>query len=349
MKTSIESGFPVAGSKVRAFVDAHPQAQGVHSDAWIRVVLQEVGGEFRHITVTDDSGAVAAWMPLYLKDGPEGVVVNASPFYGSHGGILATTDAAFDAAAKACLEVLRAEEALGATIIEPLREQRSARYETALPVVATTDRFAHVKALSGLKTRGDVTAGTNGLTRSNLKRKCWKSGIVVKVDHSPEAIDWLVSLHSAQMSAKGVRPKSREFFQNLLANGHDRETGAGRLYVGRIEGRMVAAVFMFVWKKWADYITPVFDMDARESQPLTAVIADAMLDLAAHGAESWNFGGSGEALDSVVTFKETWGCDVLPYRYHVADVGHIEQLKAYAQAHGTEGYRGYYLFPFHKV
>jgi hypothetical protein len=349
MNATIESGIPAAGSAQRAFVDAHPQAQGVHSDAWIRIVLQEVGGEFRHITVTDENGAIAAWMPLFLKDGPEGVVVNASAFYGSHGGILAVNDTAFDAAAAACVGLLREQCALGATIIEPLQDPRSERYGAVLPVVATTDRFAHVKSLAGLKTRDDVLASVNGLTRSNLKRKCWKSGILVEADDSAESVDWMIALHSAQMTAKGARPKTREFFHGLLGNGHDHGRGTGRLYVGRIGGERVAAVFMFVWRQWADYITPVFDMEARESQPLTAVIADAMLDLAAKGAATWNFGGSGEDLGSVVSFKETWGCDVLPYRYHVVDVGHIERLKTYARERGTEGYRGYYLYPFKRA
>lgn len=347
MIASIENGVPAAGSDVRAFVDAHPHAQGVHSAAWSEIILQEIGGEFRNVVIRGEAGRVEAWMPAFIKRGPIGPVVNSSPFYGSHGGILAQSDAAFDAAAASFVGLLREVEALGANVIEPLGDVRAGRYDGALPVVTTADRFAHVKPLAGLQTRDDLVGTVMGLTRSNLKRRCWKSGIVVERDESPATLDWLAALHSAQMQAKNVQPKSRAFFAGLL--GRRAGDGSGRIYVGRINGRPVAAVFLFVWGRWVDYITPVFDMEARHAQPLTAVIADSMLACARDGFTHWNFGGSGDDLDTVVTFKETWGCDVIPYRYHIASVGHIERLKEYAHTRGTEGYGGYYLYPFKRA
>lgn len=347
VKASIENGVPPAGSDVRAFIDSHPQAQGVHSAAWCQIILQEVGGEFKSVVVRDEAGRVEGWMPAFIKHGPIGPVVNSSPFYGSHGGILALSDVAFDAAAAEFLELLRDVDALGANVIEPLADVHAARYDRALPVVATVDRFAHVKSLSGLQAQDDLLRSVTGLTRSNLKRRCWKSGIVVERDESPEALAWLIELHAAQMQAKNVQPKSSVFFTGLLGRRDDE--GNGRLYVGRIDGRLVAAVFLYTWGSWVDYVTPVFDMEARHVQPLTAVIAEAMLACARDGFMRWNFGGSGDDLDTVVTFKETWGCEVIPYRYHIADIGHIERLKEHVRTRGTAGYRGYYLYPFKRT
>src|SRR4051812_27768624 len=107
MQATITPGVATSGTEIRTFIDKHPCAQGVHSQSWAEVILQEIGGDLHNIVIRNPSGGIAGWMPVYVKHGPVGPVVNSSPFYGSHGGVLATSAEAFAAAAKAFVQFLR--------------------------------------------------------------------------------------------------------------------------------------------------------------------------------------------------------------------------------------------------
>lgn len=329
---------------VRAFIAGHPNAQLYHSAAWLGLLLDEVGDRLVNVVARDRTGAVAGWMPLFIKDGPIGSIANSCPYNGSHGGVLARDADAFDRTLAAAVDFLRSENVLSVNVIHPLKDTFAGRYAAA-PVMATVPRAAQIKALKGLEDEAALLASVGGLVRSNLKRKCWKNGITVARDETPETIEWLLHHHEMQMRDRGVQPKSRRFFDSLIGNIHATDV-EGRIYVGRRGNTRLAAVFLCVWRDWAEYLTPVFDMEYRNLQPLTAVIFGAMRDCAHDGCRVWNFGGSGKALDNVKLFKESWGGETVDYVYHVIDTSGGARVRNHAAAHGNGGYGGYFLYPF---
>jgi len=331
--------------EIRDFVAAHPHAQLYHSAAWSAMVLAEVGDRLVNVVSRGADGRVSGWMPLFIKDGPAGRVANSCPFYGSHGGVLATDDDSFDRTLAAGLDYLRSENVLAVNVIHPLKDPFADRYSRSGAVAATVPRMAQIKPLDGLENEEALLASVSGLVRSNLRRKCWKNGLTVTRDESPETIDWLLHHHELQMRDRGVQPKSRAFVEGLI-DGRFASDSQGRIYVGWRDGVRLAAVFLCVWREWAEYLTPVFDMDYRDYQPLTAVIFGAMQDCARDGCRIWNFGGSGKALDSVKSFKESWGGEGVDYTYHVIDTGGAALIRDYAAANGNSGYAGYFLYPF---
>ena len=336
--------MPSEGGGVARFIATQPAAQTFHTAAWSQTILDEVGGEaFQVVAYFGD--AVAGWMPLYLRDGPAGFIANSAPYFGSHGGIIATGVASFTSVANAALEFLRNREVRSLNVIEPLCDPYRGLYEETLPVVTGTKRVAHVKVLTGLESPQALLASLGGLVRSNLRRKCWKAGLSVSREESDDAVDWLTLHHTAQMRSKGAPPKARSFFDAWRGRSDTDGKPASRLYIARHDGKPVAGLYLRTWRNWVEYLTPAFDIDAGHLQPLTAVIFEAMLDCARDGFRSWNFGGSGVDLWGVHAFKENWGGERVEYRYHLVDLGGVEAVRAHVEAQGTTHYPGYYLYP----
>lgn len=343
VKTEVLSKTACDPSEARSYVASHPAAQLYHTASWRNVIARETGGSSVTVVARNEAGEIIGWMPLFMKQGPIGVIANSSPFFGSHGGILANDSAAFDAILKTAIDYLREQNVLTLNVIHPLKDRLSDRYVDVARVVGGVVRVAHVKKLQG--DREALFDSLAGLTRSNLRRKCWKSGIAVERDESENAIALLLRWHCQQMLAMGVQPKSRSFFEMLL-HGREGDGVEGRLYVGRIGGEPVAALFVCAWRDWIEYLTPAFDVDHRSVQPLTAVIFEAMLDCARDGFKLWNFGGSGKNLTGVKAFKETWNGENIDYRYFVIETGCAETVMRYAGKNGNRGYEGYFLYPF---
>lgn len=344
LSASVHPGEIDGNGPVASFIGDHAAAQIYHSPAWARTIVNEVGGEELHVIVRDEA-SIVAWMHLLVADGPVGRIANSNPYYGSNGGILATSPEAFDVAAEAAMGVLREREVLACNIVEPMEDAFRERYTAAFPVVAGTKRVAHVKEISDLGSEERLLETVDGLTRSNLKRRCARAGIEVERDDSDDAIDWLLDHHRAQMKDRGVVPKERSFFEEWRDLPPSVGDPKSRLYVARLGRQRVAALYVRTWRDWVEYVTPVFDLGAREHQPLTAVIFAAILDCACDGFRRWSFGASGADLDGVHAFKQRWGGRDMPYDYHLVDLGGAQAVRDYVHENGTAGYGGYFLYP----
>ncbi len=345
MKSDVISGASFDDSDVRAFIESHDAAQLYHTATWRKIIERDTESSAISVVTRDTVGDIVGWMPIFLKQGPVGIIANSSPYFGSHGGILAKSPEAFDGTLKAAVEYLRGEKVVSLNVIHPLKDAYRSRYADRVTVAAESARVAHVKSLDGMNDKESLYESLAGLTRSNLRRKCWKSGITVERDGSEDAVSLLLMWHEAQMQAMGVQPKSRAFFDGLLS-GQAEDSVEGRLYIGRRNGEAIAALFVCGWREWIEYLTPAFDLEHRKVQPLTAVIFESMLDCAADGFKSWNFGGSGTNLTGVRAFKESWNGHNIDYTYYVIDTGGLKDVRHYAQENGTRGYDGYFLYPF---
>lgn len=316
-----------------------------HDPAWLRLSSTLTGADVYYVLVREVDGTIAAAVPFATRKGPCGRVANSSPYFGSHGGVLATSAASFAAACSGLLAVLRELGVVAANVIEPLFSEDGELYLANLPVAAQDRRIGQYKSLSGLGNRESLLGSVAGLVRSNLKRKAWKSGVRVFRNDSTEGLRSLFEIHAKEMGAKaGGNPKTWSFFDLL---GSRLEAGSQwRIYFGEIRGELVAGLLLLYWRDYVEYFTPAFRSEYREHQPASAVIFDAMLDAAGTGFRWWNFGGTWITQQGVKAFKDSWGVSNRDYRYYVLDLGGLDSLRRADRARLLEDYHGFYLYPF---
>jgi hypothetical protein len=327
------------------FLAEHREAMLYHQPQWLRLLAEVTASSVCILAIRNRHGELTACAPVFVKDGPSGRVANSSPFFGSHGGILAADEPAFVAACSALVSYLGAQGVVAANIIEPLFTERSALYRRLLPVAAQDRRIGQFKDLQRLSDRGQLLESVSGLVRSNLRRRAWKSGIRISRDESAAGLSSLHELHLEEMGAKtGGKPKPRSFFD--LVGKHLRPGSDWRLYFGELDGIRVAGLLVFLWREFTEYYIPVFRSDYREHQPASAVIFEAMLEAAAAGRRWWNFGGSWQTQPGVKTFKDSWGATNREYHYYVLDLGGLADLRASDRTALLKDYDGFYLYPF---
>ena len=89
-------------------------------------MLQEVLDCQAHYLIAHDTCRIHAVLPLMIKNGTWGKVINSLPYYGSNGGILADNEKAASLLIKAYHEMLRKDDVLSSVVIDnPLLPQQS--------------------------------------------------------------------------------------------------------------------------------------------------------------------------------------------------------------------------------
>jgi hypothetical protein len=332
---------------VAEFLRTHPYAMLYHQPEWLEIVSALTSSRLRYVVGRDSrTGRIKAAVPLCLKDGPCGVVANSSPFFGSHGGILAADRDGFFRLAEALKEFLKEEKAVAANLIEPLLESEPALYAESFTGSEIDRRIGQFKDLRNICGREALFDSLAGLTRSNLTRKAWRSGMRIFRDESPAALDMLCAMHAEEMRSKpGGNPKPKRFF-DLIGRGLTRGNCSYRVYWGERDGDRVAGLLLLLWREWVEYITPVFKDYARGHQPLSGLIFEAMLDAANEGYHWWNFGGTWMSQGNLKTFKDSWGVKNKTYHYYILDLGGLDALKRGDRGSLKDDYYGFYLYPF---
>jgi hypothetical protein len=347
MAITIDIASSDLSDELRAFLKAHPCAMLYHQPEWLTIVSTLTSSRLRYVMGRDSrTGRIQAAIPLCFKDGPCGVVANSSPFFGSHGGILASDRDSFLGLAGALKEFLKEEKTVAANLIAPLLEADPALYARSFAGSEVDERIGQFKDLRRASGRDALFGSLAGLTRSNLTRKAWRSGMRIFRDESPAALEMLHAMHAQDMGAKaGGNPKPKRFF-DLIGRHLGRGECSYRLYWGELDGDRVAGLLLLLWREWVEYITPVFKAAARGHQPLTGLIFEAMLNAAEEGYHWWNFGGTWMSQDNLRTFKDSWGVTNKAYHYYVLDLGGLDALKRGDRNRLRDDYYGFYLYPF---
>jgi hypothetical protein len=326
------------------FVESHPEAMVYHTPAWLKLAATLTRAEVGYLALLDDHGTCRAVAPLSLREGAQGTIANSSPYYGSHGGILAADGEAFSTLARELLSFLRDRAVAAANIIEPLFAADPSRY-LSLPIAETDRRTGQVKDLAGLDGHDALLESLGGLTRSNLKRKAWRANLRISGDESQQALKRLFDMHQAEMAAKpDGNAKPWQFFDLV---GSSFAPGLGyRVYQAELEGVVVAALLVLLWRDYVEYITPTSNAEGREHQALTGLIFQAMLDAVGEGRRWFNFGGTWATQHGLLAFKNSWGVVNRDYRYYILDLGGLPRLRARDRAELLKEYHGFYVYPF---
>ncbi len=259
-----------------------------------------------------------AALPICLRRTDAGAVVNALPYYGSHGDIIHVDPADGTAPARllAALAEYCADQSVDAVniVAHPLRPVVSDG--GPLRLKRWDEREGQISHLLPASTREEALAATlaacNGKTR-NLARKGLAQSFEISVSDTDE--DWrdLALHHRKGIEALGGQAKLDSDFEELRRCFSP--SRHARLYVAHSDGVFAGGLLVLRYRNWAEYFTPVAAVDFRQAQVVPALIATAMADARMDGARLWNWGGTWRNQDGVRHFKEGWGAQSYPYGY----------------------------------
>ena len=322
-----DSGHEAA---VDAFVSAHPEGLIYYTPAFRRYLLAVAGGECRSRIAVED-GELVGVMPVLVKDGPFGSVLNSLPFFGSYGGVLASSAAA-DSALRAEYDRLAAGTAAATWISHPFMNAPEPRHDL------TDERIAQWTMLPG---DGALPASVEPSARRNVQ-KAEAAGVTVR--ESVDALPFLEQTHRENMAAIGGRAKPEAFFSELAAMSYGRDW---RLHVAEHDGAPIAALLTFEAASTVEYVMPAVAEAARSLQPTALILARAMAGAAQRGMTRWNWGGTWLSQDGVYRFKKKWGASERRYRYFIT-LGDRSLLRRTA-AELSAAYPWYFTLPFDQL
>ena len=315
------------------FVTASPGGLFYHTLRY-RDLLVELLGCVPHYLVACEDDRVAGCLPIMIAEGRFGRVLNSLPYYGSHGGVLASSGAAADALWRE-YRALAAGVAAATVILNPLLPEP--------PDLASSyvdERAGFMTALDDLADPArDLLDRIDGSARRNI-RKAQSLGIEAYVDN--EQLPFLAALHRDNMAALGGAAKTPAFFAAL-----PRRFRAGTdydLYVARLGRELVAALLVFYFNGTVEYFVPAVRHENRGDQPLAAILWRALGDAARRGFKRWNWGGCWPSQVSLQRFKRKWGGLERRYRYHVTL--NNRALLAATPDELAASYPGFYVLPY---
>lgn len=317
--------------EIADFVANHPEGLIYYAPSFRRYLLAMVGGECRSM-LAFENGRLTGVMPILVKAGPYGKILNSLPFFGSHGGILAVSPSAEQVLLAEYERLAAADVAVATWIAHPFVDVTPPRHTLADERVAQWTDLAPGGA-AALHGRIEPSA------RRNIQ-KAQSAGVVV--NETRDAVDFLEDTHRQNMAAIGGRAKPPKFFSCLartMTFGRD-----WRLYVAERNGEQLAALLTFEAAQTVEYVMPVVKESARTLQPTAALLVKAMSDAAARGLTRWNWGGTWLTQEGVYRFKKKWGAQERRYRYFVTL--NDASLRKRSAAELSAGYPWYYTLPY---
>ena len=304
-----------------------------------RDFLQKLtNGYSNYYIAIDDVGQVVGVLPLMIKPGMYGKVINSLPYYGSNGGILSENEDAKTALLDKYLEILSGKDIAASTIVgNPLDKN----YNYSLIKSNEADfRIGQFTDISGeLATIEDLLLKFHSKTR-NIIRKAIKSDVTVKIENN--MFNFLEETHNENMLTIGGLAKTKDFFRlipEVFSAGLDYN-----VYVARHNDIPVAAVLVLYFGKVVEYYTPVIVKEYRHLQALSFLITQSMFDANHHGFRLWNWGGTWKSQGGVYDFKSKWGTEDKEYTYHVSILN--EELYNCSKDELLNQYSGFYVLPF---
>lgn len=321
-----------------------------HSESY-QAFLTALMPDCEHVCLIALEGEVpVAALPMMARDGALGRVVNSLPFYGSHGGLLATPQASGEAKAAlmdAFHDRCRATGTSWATLItNPLAPSD---WEPRSPPNYHDERIGQFTPLPAAGSRAEaeelILAQCHQKTR-NMVRKGLKAGYRISHDGSEKAMSRLASLHQENMLTIGGRAKPPEVFKAIRdVFEYDRHY---RIYRADTDaGECASLLLVFYYRDFVEYFTPCVAAEHRSGQPLSALILTAMADaIVERGAKLWNWGGTWLSQDGVYHFKSRWGTQDRPYHYLIWAYDNAPDPGGLGRETLTSEYPFFYTLPY---
>jgi hypothetical protein len=284
-----------------------------------------------------DGDRVTGVLPLMWREGPFGRVLNSLPYYGSNGGVVATTIEAGHALTEKYNQLASAPEVLAsAWICHPLRQSELRPKHTFVD-----ERIGQFTSLEWSSSDVELAmrAAIDGSARRNIQ-KAQSSGVSVRMAN--EEFEFIHRIHFDNMKEIQGKAKSKEFFAKIPH--HFKADSDYRIYVAERSGRMISGLLLFYFNRTVEYFTPVTVSTERESQPMALILSKAMVEAAQAGYIRWNWGGTWLSQDGVWRFKRKWGATEYRYNYFVQL--NAPKILEHAKSELLEAYPDFFVVPF---
>ena len=319
-----------------AFLRGNPGGLFVHSIAYRDLLVGELGCEAEYL-VAREGGEISGVLPVMWTGNGEGRICNSLPFFGSHGGPVASGRSASEALIDAWNERASDTGTLAATMVENPFLGQSAPH----PIHDLTDeRISQFTLLPGSGGEHGVMAMISPEARNNI-RKARRRGVSVELDNDAMPEVWRI--HRENMRALGAPEKSRRFFEAIP--NHLRAGEGFDIWTARIDGEVAAALLVVRFNGVSEYFTSGTSPEYRWHNPHAALLIAALSHEAVRGARIWNWGGTHlNGMDGVFHFKRKWGSREGRYRYFVQL--NDRSLLDSTPAELVERFRGFYVLPF---
>lgn len=318
-----------------SFVSSHPKALLYYELRYKDLLKELLNCEDEYYMLIEE-GVVKAILPMVYKDGKYGKVYNSLAYYGSNGSILAENETYYNKLLEKYNEVIKNSAA--ATYIEnplDIHEQKpDYDYKSKrICQVSTLDEDIDMNDLNKLFTSN----------KRNDIRKAIKNNIVVDIDNSKDAKEFLLATHIENMNAIGGMAKKEIFFK-LLYDFY-KEGQDYNIFIARKDNQPIAALLILYFNQITEYYTPVILNAYREYQPLAILIYEAMkYSVDKKRCLKWNWGGNGVSLDSVYKFKKRWSAEDYNYEYFIK-INNQEFLNLNTTTI-LKAYEGFFTIPF---
>lgn len=291
-----------------------------------------------HYVISEDSQGINGILPLMSYEGKFGRVINSLPFYGSQGGALGKTQDIEKQLYEFAYNTILKDSAAYTIVTHPFKQSDVFPLEYNY----TDERIGQ---WTRLQTGNDELQSIIDSTARRNIRKSIKSSIMVDIDNSQNAMEFMRSAHIENMKRIGGKEKSDSFFS--LIPSYFEENIDYDIYTAKLDNDYVAALLVFYYGNVVEYFTPVTGDTYKSMQPMALIIYTAMLNLYQKGFRWWNWGGTWESQEGVYKFKKKWGAEEFVYKYYTS-VNNNQLLQASTQKLLSE-YPDFYVLPFKEL
>jgi hypothetical protein len=341
----------------RDFIDRQKNILVYYSVEYKKVLDDTLSGSISKYFICLFGDKIIAVLPSFESPNSDlGSVLNSLPFYGSNGGIVIDDSLGQEDKIKvftfmlSMIEKYCQEHNIAACtfIGNPLEPKISDWYKQYFNYDFEdfrTGQFTCLMPIQGNIDHNDyeaqILAKCHQKTR-NLVRKGLKEKFHISIENNQSAMNSLYSIHVENMQQIGGIAKPEKFFNCVV-----RQLEGGQQYdilIAKKEGEIAAALLLLYFGNTVEYFTPVINQKFRSSQPMSALIFDAMLRATKKGYKKWNWGGTWESQGGVYHFKTRWGAKDLKYTYFTKvynrDITNLSKEQI------LQSYPFYYVLPF---
>jgi len=281
-------------------------------------------------------GKILGALPLMIKNGQHGKVINSLPFYGSNGGVITANSDAQIALLGAYKELASNSDNLCSCYINsPFKGKIEGFSYDYLD-----SRIGQITPLCEDDSEGIKLMESFHYKTRNMVRKSQKQELSLKIENS--SFDFLYQVHKENMDAIGGKAKKLEFFK-LIPKYFNAETDYNILLAYK-NNKPIAALLLFMHNQTVEYFTPVIKQEFRNIQPMSFLIFEGMKKFQNRGYKYWNWGGTWESQEGVYRFKSRWNAIDYKYDYYIS-VSNKDILELSSDTLLKE-YEGFYTVPF---
>lgn len=293
--------------------------------------------ESNYLLAIDDSENIQGILPLMIKDGKFGKVINSLPYYGSNGGILSKNTQAFELLLDEYTKI--SNESAGSTYItNPLQENVQELSHDILD--------KRIGQWTSLDYQDNIEENIMNSYESSARRnvrKAIKENVIVEIDNSQ--IYFLYETHYENITSIGGKAKDKKFFE--LIDKHFEKGKDYNIYIANLNDKKIGALLLFYYNETVEYFTPAAVSEYRNVQALPLIIYQAMCEANQKGFKWWNWGGTWLTQDGVYKFKNKFGAVDKEYKYFIKI--NNENIYNSSKEELLNEYDNFYVIPFDKL